>query len=52
MTLAEQLVVASLVAAARVLWVRLGDATDADVNRLGIAMTAAKDLLESEKDRT
>jgi len=52
MTLAEQVVLASLVAASRVLWVRLGNATDADVNRLGAAMIAAKDLLESQKDKT
>jgi hypothetical protein len=42
-------VLARLVAAARVLWVRLGDASDADVNRLGAAMIAAQALLEAHK---
>ena len=49
MTPAELAVLANLLAAARVLWVRLGDATDADVNNLGAAMIAAKALLEAQK---
>ena len=51
MTPTEQLVVASLIAAARVLWVRLGDATDADVNQLGASITAATDLLKAQRER-
>jgi hypothetical protein len=47
----EQVVLASLIAAAHVLWVRLGDATDADVNELGAAMIAAKALLEAPKGK-
>ena len=42
---------AHLIIAARVLWMRLGDATDADVNRLGAAMIAAKTLLETQRGK-
>lgn len=51
MTPTEQAVLERLLAAARVLWVRLGDATDADVNQLGAAMIAAKALLEVQKNK-
>jgi hypothetical protein len=51
LTPAEQAVLARLVAAASVLWVRVGDATDADVNQLGAAIISAKALIEAQKGK-
>ena len=46
MTAQELKAIQELLLAARVVWVRLGDCTDAQVNRLGTAIKAVQEIVK------